>query len=92
VRYSPGHNVFDEWVYNAADIDGSRVIWARGMAASDDRELMDYYKDRNVWLVQPDKHPVEISPYAVSGPAPVALGQAVSELSTSGRLSEKARP
>jgi hypothetical protein len=54
VRYSLGHNSLDEWVYNAADIDGSKVIWAREMDAANDVELIDYYKDRKVWLVQPD--------------------------------------
>jgi hypothetical protein len=73
VRYSPDHNPFDEWVYNAADIDGSKVIWARGMQAADDLELIQHYKDRRVWLVQPDKEPAEISPYLVSEPEGVAL-------------------
>ncbi|MGI8770546.1 MAG: hypothetical protein ACR2JE_03845 [Acidobacteriaceae bacterium] len=63
VRYSPDHNTLDEWVYNAADIDGSKVIWAREMDATEDRELIHYYKDRNVWLVQPDTRPAEVSPY-----------------------------
>jgi len=67
VRYSPDHYPFDEWVYNAADIDGSKVIWAREMDPANDLELIHYYKDRKVWLVQPDKQPAEISPYTVSG-------------------------
>ena len=33
VRYSSKHNPQDEWVYNAADIDSSKVIWAREMDA-----------------------------------------------------------
>jgi hypothetical protein len=67
VRYSSGHNPQDEWVYNAADIDGSKVIWAREMDAAHDLELIHYYKNRNVWLVQPDKSPAEISPYPLLG-------------------------
>jgi hypothetical protein len=63
VRYSPGHNPYDEWVYNSADIDSSKVIWARDMDAASDLELMKYYKDRKVWLVQPDTQPTEISRY-----------------------------
>jgi hypothetical protein len=63
VRYSPEHDPLDEWVYNAADIDGSKIIWAREMDAAGNLELIHYYKDRYVWLVQPDLQPVELSPY-----------------------------
>ncbi len=31
VRYSDKHSVFDDWVYNAADVDRSKVVWAREM-------------------------------------------------------------
>jgi len=61
VRYSPGHEVFNEWVYNAADIDNSKVLWAREMDTADNEELIHYYKDRKVWLVQPDNIPVKVS-------------------------------
>jgi len=73
VRYSPEHYAMDEWVYNAADIDGSKVIWAREMESANDLELIRYYKDRRVWLVQPDKQPAELSPYTVSGHESAAL-------------------
>jgi hypothetical protein len=63
VRYSAGHNCLDEWVYNAPDIDGSKVIWAREMDDANNLELIRYYKDRHVWLVQPDLQPAEVSPY-----------------------------
>lgn len=63
VRYSARHDMFNEWVYNAADIDASRVVWARDMSAADNRELLDYYKDRKVWLVEPDKTPPRVSLY-----------------------------
>jgi hypothetical protein len=65
VRYAPNHNVIDEWVYNAPDIDHSKVIWAREMSAAENLELIRYYKDRTVWLVQPDLHPVGIAPYPI---------------------------
>ncbi len=65
VRYSADHNPIDEWVYNAPDIDGSEVIWAREMNPADNLELIRYYRNRNVWLVQPDTKPVEVSPYPI---------------------------
>ncbi len=65
VRYSPHHALLDEWVYNAPDIDGSKVIWAREMDAANNLELIHYYPDRQVWLVQPDLRRPEVSPYPV---------------------------
>jgi hypothetical protein len=67
VRYSAEHTSATEWVYNAADIDNSKVIWAREMDAANDITLIHYYKDRKVWLVQPDLRPAKISPYTVPG-------------------------
>jgi hypothetical protein len=66
VRYSPGHNSSNEWVYNAADIEDSKVIWAREMSTEDDLELIRFYKDRTIWLVQPDLSPPTVSPYPLS--------------------------
>jgi hypothetical protein len=63
VRYSSVHNPLDEWVYNAADIDNSRVVWAREMDAPADLELIRYYRDRKVWLVQPDSAPATLARY-----------------------------
>ena len=72
VRYSPRHNPLNEWVYNPPDIDRSKVIWAREMGTADNLELMRYYPDRKVWLVEPDSLPVIVLPYPASQEAPVA--------------------
>ena len=63
VRYEPKHEAFDEWVYNDADIDDSKVIWAREMKPDENLELIRYYHDRTVWLVEPDQSPVRVTPY-----------------------------
>jgi hypothetical protein len=65
VRYSSRHNPYNEWVYNSADIDGSKVIWAREMDSANNVELIRFYKDRKVWLVEPDSQPISVSPYPV---------------------------
>jgi len=65
VRYAPEHNVLEEWVYNHADIDGSAIVWARDMGNAANRELLDYYRGRKVWLVEadaPDPKPVPYEP------------------------------
>lgn len=63
VRYTPAHSFHDEWVYNDADIDGSPVVWARDMGEEKNRELLDYFKDRQVWLLEPDIDPAALKPY-----------------------------
>jgi hypothetical protein len=63
VRYSAAHSVFDDWVYNAADIDNAQVVWAREMDGPDNAELLQYFRGRRVWLVEPDSTRPKISPY-----------------------------
>jgi hypothetical protein len=62
VRYWPPH-AFQEWVYNAADIDGSRIVWARDLGSAEDDKLRSYYPDRSAWLLEPDFHPPRLTPY-----------------------------
>jgi hypothetical protein len=62
VRYSPHHIFQDEWVYNRADIDGSRVVWARDLGDEEDRQLRAYYPDRTALLLEPDRQPPELTP------------------------------
>ncbi|MGA9623737.1 MAG: hypothetical protein WBQ65_04650, partial [Bryobacteraceae bacterium] len=64
VRYAPDHRPFDDWVYNAADIDQSKVVWARELETRNSLELLRYFRDRRAWLVEPDSNPPKISPYS----------------------------
>ena len=64
VRYAPEHAPFDDWVYNAADIDASKVVWARDLRAASNQELLRYFQDRQAWLVEPDCDPPKVSRYS----------------------------
>ena len=66
VHYTPEHDLFDEWVYNDADIENSKVVWARDMGAIGDSKLMSYFKDRYAWRLDPDGQPPKLSPLANS--------------------------
>jgi hypothetical protein len=63
VRYGPSHDLDEEWVYNGADIDGAAVVWARGMSPAEDGKLLEYFKDRKAWALEPDRKPVRLTPY-----------------------------
>ena len=61
VHYWPRH-MFEEWIQNAADIDRARVVWALDLGAEDDK-LLQYYKDRTAWVLEPDAQPPRLSRY-----------------------------
>lgn len=63
VRYTPHHIYQDEWVWNRADIDASRIVYARDLGATEDEELIRYYPNRKVLLLEPDLYPARLSPY-----------------------------
>jgi len=66
VRYSANHIVDYEWVYNHADIDGSKVVWARDMGDGKNQELLQYFKNRQAWMLDADDLPPRLSPYSVT--------------------------
>jgi hypothetical protein len=70
VHYSASHSPDQEWVYNAADIDASKVVWAREMDPKSDAELIDYFKDREVWLLNADSKPQHVVAYPASSCSP----------------------
>ena len=63
VRYTPGPQRHEEWVYNAADIDGARLVWARDLGEAANRRLLEYFHDRTAWLLEPDRDPRAPRPY-----------------------------
>lgn len=69
VRYEPEHEIFEDWVYNSADINSAKVVWARDMGAHDNQELIEYFKNRRVWLLEPDRDPGLLSKYDAGSPS-----------------------
>lgn len=63
VSYWPNHLFQHEWVYNAADIDASEVVWARDLGPDQDKKLVRYYPKRSVWLLEPEARPPKLSRY-----------------------------
>jgi hypothetical protein len=62
VRYASRHT-FEEWVHNEADIDNSRIVWARDLGADKNETLLRYYPGRKAWLLEPDNRPPKLAPY-----------------------------
>jgi hypothetical protein len=64
VRYTyPPHAFQEEWVYNRADIDGARIVWARDLGPEEDEKLLQYYPQRKALLLEPDVRPPQLSDY-----------------------------
>jgi len=63
VRYTDDHNIHDDWVYNGAEIDSAKVVWAREINPEQDEKLLKYFGDRKVWLVTPDADNTFLEPY-----------------------------
>jgi hypothetical protein len=72
VRYFPQHIFQEEWVFNSADIDSARIVWARDLGPEENSKLLAYYPNRKALLLEPDHEMPELSEYRDEAPAPVS--------------------
>ena len=63
VSYGAQHNVDREWVYNEANIDGAKVVWSRDMGREENKELIQYFRDRKAWFLEGDSPEPRLQPY-----------------------------
>jgi hypothetical protein len=53
-----------QWIYNDAEIDRSRIVWARDLGTERNAELVRYYRGRDAWMVDPNIEPASCARYA----------------------------
>ena len=65
VHFAPLHPL-REWIGNEANIDRSRIVWALDLGREENTKLRQYYPDRAVWLLEPDRQRPEsrLAPYS----------------------------
>ena len=54
VRYGTRHDMYEELVFNQADLDRARVVWARSLGPEKDRRLIHHFSTRQVWMLEDD--------------------------------------
>jgi hypothetical protein len=64
VRYGDQHDLNREWVWNQALINQAKVVWARDMGESKNRELLQYFPARQAWLLNADDADPKLKPYS----------------------------
>jgi hypothetical protein len=69
VHYGPEHTAHIDWIFNRADIDGAKVVWARDMGDRQNQELLLYFKDRRSWRIEADDQAPKLEPYTAGLPA-----------------------
>ncbi|MEW5853390.1 MAG: hypothetical protein AB2A00_31730 [Myxococcota bacterium] len=65
VRYGPEHSAHLEWVYNRADIDHAKIVFARELDEESNRRLVEHFQGRRIWLMEMLNHEQEpvLKPY-----------------------------
>jgi hypothetical protein len=68
VTYGSQHSFLNEWVYNEADIDRAKVVFARAMNVKQDCQLVEYFKARRIWSLEVDGEQLtpQLTPYPIS--------------------------
>jgi hypothetical protein len=64
VRYAKDHSAHREWVFNGADIEGSKIVWARELDAEQNQKLIEHFRDRKIWFIEADRFLAPPQPYA----------------------------
>jgi hypothetical protein len=63
VRYTTGNPETGEWVYNRADIDNAKVVWAREIPGVEIEPLLNYFCAYHIWLLEPGFSPPRLAPF-----------------------------
>jgi hypothetical protein len=64
VRYDPRrHQNDDAWVYNRADLERAKIVWARELDPVSNGRVIRHFAGRTVWLALPDERPQRLIPY-----------------------------
>lgn len=59
VHYEPGHDFYEEWVENRADLQHAKVVWAHEGSEEENCRLIAGYSGRTVWLLKADHDQLE---------------------------------
>ncbi|MGI4831614.1 MAG: hypothetical protein ACRYFU_26040 [Janthinobacterium lividum] len=70
VRYTATHDGWQEWIFNGADPENARLVWARSLNPKTDQQVIAAYPGRQVWLVTPDVANSLLQPYSPTTPFP----------------------
>lgn len=62
VSFDAGYSFHDEIVYNKANIENSKLIWAYDLGAEKNEALLSYYKDRKILVIKVSDSQLEINP------------------------------
>jgi hypothetical protein len=49
VSYGSKHEIYQELVYNGADLEHERIVWARSLTPESDEKVIEHYASRRVW-------------------------------------------
>jgi hypothetical protein len=66
IHYGPHADGGRDWVYNGPDIDKAKIVWANDMGDLQNRELINYFRDRTVWLAFIDDSQYSLQLYSLN--------------------------
>lgn len=52
------------WIYNSADLSAAKVVWARELDPESNRQLLERFRNREVWLAEPEQDPPRLRLYS----------------------------
>jgi hypothetical protein len=63
VHYDPDYDIHDEWVYNGADLPGSRILFAHDLGAAKNARLIADDPGRSLWLLRVGQKETRLDAY-----------------------------
>ena len=55
VYYRPEHDLYEEWIYNRADMQAAAVVWARSRTGEENCKLIRLFPDHKIWALDADR-------------------------------------